>query len=175
MNIAIVTLAVPPFSYRSPWWWLVTGSSIETSHSIDLVGPSGENQFQKKTGHTGSAHLLNIYAEAGEEWTERERNEFVVKSHVYLSKVQRSNSFDRIIIADCGGVEPLLVGILSTLAEIWVMPPKGLSSRRGELAYGLMELTENTIEREHVIDRWPPCEEDGLALIDELTQKGRNE
>lgn len=172
MNLAIVSLSVPPFHYRSPWWWLVTGAEVDSPHSVDLVGPSGEHQFQKKTGTVGSAHLLNIFAEDNEGWSERERNEFVVKSHVYLSKLQRSGSFDRIVITDCAGAEPMLVGILSTLAGTWVKPPENLSSRRGELSYGLMELADHTFDPGTSSDRWPPNEEDGNQLIDQLTGEG---
>lgn len=147
----------------------MTGADIDSPHSIDLVGPSGEHQFQKKTGNIGSAHLLNIFAEEEGEWTERERNEFVVKSHVYLSKLQRSSSYDRIVILDCAGVEPMLVGILSTLAETWVKAPEGLSSQRGELGYGLMELADHTVDPANSGDRWPPNKEDGEQIMKDLT------
>lgn len=150
----------------------MTGAEVDTPHSVDLVGPSGEHQFRKKTGNIGSAHLLNIFAEDNGEWSERERNEFVVKSHVYLSKLQRSGSFDRIVIADCAGAEPMLVGILSTLAETWVKPPGDLSSRRGELSYGLMELADGTFDPGIATDRWPPSEQDADRLINNLTGEG---
>jgi len=168
-------MSVPPFEYQSVWWWILRQNEHETRDNIDLIGPSAEPQFQKQSFANGSAHLLNIFADEEEAWTERERVEFCVKTYVYLSKLQRSGSFDRFIVADCDGAEPLITGILSTLAPIWVQTPQKLRSSRGEDAYALIDHAQRQFtlnDWTEPIEDWPPASDQAKSVWNGICSEG---
>lgn len=174
MRIAIVTLAVPPFDYRSPWWWMM-GELTEGSATVDLVGPSDIDQFQRGETDLGVLHRLNIFADEETDWTERERVEFSVKAYVYLSKLQRREGYDRIVVADCAGIEPLIVANLSVLAPVWVKVPPETASPRGASSGGLLEEAERRFTLSELggdtdLSEWPPTSEDWEPVLEELLQ-----
>lgn len=173
MNIGVVTFEVPPFNYKSLWWWLLSKHD-NSNLTFELIGPSGEHQFQRRSFDNGTAHLLNIYANEETKWTEREKVEFSVKAYVYLSKLQSSNTFDRFVIADCSGIEPLLAANLSVLAPVWVKKPIQNSSDRGKQGRGLMHLADETFNIDNIITEeslttnWPPDSDKLLAVINNI-------
>lgn len=173
MRLGIVTFAVPPFDYKSPWWWLLDNLQ-ERDHTIDLIGPSGEEQFQRSEFSLGTAHLLNIFANEDDDWSERERVEFSVKVYVYLSKLHRRETFDRFVIVDCSGAEPLVSSNLSVLAPTWVNVPLKTVSDRGRLGSKLLQTAERRFSLKDLIegvpdeDAWPPEVTVWESLLDQL-------
>lgn len=129
-------------------------------HRITLIGPSDQHRFVEEELPAGTAYRLNIFSESNDDqWSERERVEFSVKSQLFLSKLVRRESFDCIVIADCDGIEPLLVGLLSPMAPIWVLTPDRINSKRGELSYALMELAAQEFDSGElglIPGNWPP-------------------
>lgn len=159
MTSVLVTLAVPPFDYRSPWWWCMDRLSPEGS--LELVAPSGIHRFQKQEKQAGTVHRLNVFADPESPWDERERVEFSVKCYVYLSKLARRGSFDRIVVADCDGIEPLVTAHLSVLAPVWVKDPDTSLSGRGDLGRPLLEVAERVFVPGDLLEGafepgWPP-------------------
>ena len=173
MRVALVTFCVPPFDYRSPWWWALDNlNELETT--FDLVAPSDIDQFRRKEHDVGTSHRLNIFADQETEWTERERVEFSVKTYVYLSKLQKRESYDRIVVADCESAEPLIVGNLSVLAPVWVQVPPRDDSPRGSHAAGLLQDAEKRFRLRDLApssfdNEWPPDPSDWQSILRELT------
>lgn len=110
--------------------------------SLELIGPSGIHQFQKEEKKAGTVHRLNVFADPESPWAERERVEFAVKCYVYLSKLARRGDFERIVVADCDGIEPLVAAHLSVLAPVWVKAPEDFPSTRGRLGRPLLKVAE---------------------------------
>lgn len=159
MTSVLVTLAVPPFDYRSPWWWCMDRLSPEVP--LELVAPSGVHQFQKEEKQAGTVHRLNVFADPESPWDEREHVEFAVKCYVYLSKLAQREAFDRIVVADCDGIEPLLAAHLSVLGPVWVRDPDDFPSRRGQLGRPLLEVAERVFVPGDLLEEafepaWPP-------------------
>ncbi len=173
VKVALVTTLVPPFSYRSPWWWGLDRFSVTSLH-VELIGPSGEHQFQRRQFEHGTASLLNVFSEGEEDWTERERVEFSVKSYVFLSKMARSVPFDRIVVADAAGIEPLLVSILAPLGPVWVKPPRTYPSSTGKLGRDLLELARRVfhprefVQTPDLLDEWPPRKQPWTRVFEAL-------
>lgn len=170
MRIGIVTLAVPPFDYKSPWWWIMENLP-STPSTVDMVCPSEIDQFQRGDTELGTVHRLNIFADEETDWTERERVEFSVKTYVYLSKLQRRETYDRIIIADCSGIESLIVANLSVLAPVWVKVPPETSSLRGSKSGGLLQEAERRFTLDEISTKgnpaeWPPDEKSWKSILE---------
>lgn len=147
--------------------------SLTIEAEIDLVVPSGKPQFQKEDFVNGTAHRLNIFADPEQPWTEQERVEFSVKTYLYLSKLHRKKSYNRIIISDCDGAEPLIVSNLSVFSSVRVKPPEDIPSSRGRRSYALMEEAEGTIEfddvnQESLTNSWPPDSKQVHAFVRNL-------
>jgi hypothetical protein len=141
--------------------------------TIDLIGPSGEEQFQRGEYSLGTAHLLNIFATDDGEWSERERIEFSVKVYVYLSKLHKREPYDRFILADCSGSEPLISSNLSVLAPTWVNIPLEIKSERGQAGSELLQTAErrfsmNDLGVNSFRSSWPPETEQAEILLDRL-------
>lgn len=173
MRLALVTFSVPPFDYQSPWWWML--DNLESPDvDFDLVAPSDIDQFRRKEHENGTSHRLNIYADEESVWTERERVEFAVKTYVYMSKLHKRDSYDRIVVTDCASVEPLIVGNLSVLAPNWVRVPPGNESDRGTSGAGLLEEAERRfrlkdLAEASLVKEWPPVASVWQNVLEELT------
>ncbi len=174
MRIALVTFSVPPFDYQSPWWWMLDNLEIPDL-DLDLVAPSEIDQFRRKEHDNGTSHRLNIYADEETAWTERERVEFSVKTYVYMSKLHKRNSYDRIVVADCASAEPLMAGNLSVLAPVWVRVPPNNDSERGTGGAGLLEQAERRFRLRDLAgspieNDWPPEGSDWRIVLEKLTK-----
>lgn len=129
--------------------------------------------FQQNQHPGGTSHCLNIFASGERDWSERERVEFSVKSFLYLSKLHRKEQYDRMIVADCDGAEPLLVSNLSILAPVWVQRPQTVPSRRGELGYAQLEVAQHQFEltdwvNRAMLEQWPPEPKTVQTIMDHL-------
>lgn len=175
MRIAVLTLSVPPFDYRSYWWWMFQNVSTGDG-TADLVVPSGIDQFQRSELELGTVHRLNIFADQNSDWDERERVEYSVKAYVYLSKLHQRGSFNRLIVADCTGAEPIITSNLSVLAPVWVKVPLRTDSKRGKEGAGLLETADRTFRLEDLVsgsvcNQWPPVPESWEAVVNELLRE----
>lgn len=143
---------------------------------VDLVSPSEIDQFQRGDHELGTSHRLNVYADEETDWTERERVEFSVKTYVYLSKLHQRTAYDRFVLVDCDGTEPLIAANLSVMAPVWIKVPLTTSSERGQSGSGLMGMAERRFSLEdltdkHLEEQWPPAEDDWTTVIDALTRE----
>lgn len=171
MKTALITVEIPPFREESLWLWGM--ENLPEFGPIDLVGISDREQFGQGEFEAGTAHLLNVFSDPETDWTRRELTEFSVKTYVYLSKLHRRDSYDRFVVADCAGVEPLIVANLSVLGPVHVVDPgdslEGLENR-GER---LLELAERRFDRDALFEtvtpgEWPPSGEAVRTVFDEL-------
>ncbi len=137
----MVTLDVPPYEYRNPYWWGLR-QSLDGVGEVDLICPSPQHQFSRESVESGSIHRLNIYLDTEAPYDERERMEFVSKCYVYLSKQQSRHPYRRILVARAGGVEGMLSAILSVLSPVWIEVPPGDDSERGRLSNSLLSTAQ---------------------------------
>lgn len=171
MRTAIVTVEIPPFRENSPWLY---GLEHFGDENMDLVGISDREQFGQGDFEGSTAHLLNVFVDPGTAWTRRELTEFSVKAYVYLSKLHRRKSYDRFVVVDCGGVEPLLVANLSVMASVYVVEPKDRLEDLEDRGGRLLELAARRFERDDLPNfssaSWPPEDDVIQEVFHDLTR-----